>query len=84
MAITKETEIGKMEVVTEYKHIQVRTDTVIKEDGKELSRTFHRHVIKPDISETLNIDGEFLGKSGFEFTSLNIISFIFKQKKTVP
>ena len=51
MAITKETEIGKMEVVTEYKHIQVRTDTVIKEDGKELSRTFHRHVIKPDISD---------------------------------
>ena len=51
MAITKETEIGKMEVVTEYKHIQVRTDTVIKEDGKELSRTFHSHVIKPDISD---------------------------------
>ena len=51
MAITKETEIGKMEVVTEYKHIQVRTDTVIKEDGKELSRTYHRHVIKPDISD---------------------------------
>jgi hypothetical protein len=51
MAITKETEIGKMEVDTEYKHIQVRTDTVIKEDGKELSRTYHRHVIKPDISD---------------------------------
>ena len=51
MAITKETEIGKIEVVTEYKHIQVRTDTVIKEDGKELSRTYHRHVIQPDISD---------------------------------
>ena len=50
MAITKETEIGKMEVVTEYKHIQVRTDTVIKEDGVELSRTYHRHVVTPDIS----------------------------------
>ena len=50
MAITKETIIGKMEVVTDFKHIQVRTDTVIREDGVELSRTFHRHVIHPDIS----------------------------------
>jgi len=50
MAITKETIIGKMEVVTDFKHIQVRTDTVIREDGVELSRTFHRHVIQPDIS----------------------------------
>ena len=50
MTITKETIIGKMEVVTDFKHIQVRTDTVIKEDGVELSRTFHRHVVTPDIS----------------------------------
>ena len=50
MAITKETEIGRIEVVTEFKHIQVRTDTVIKEDGVELSRSFHRHVIQCDIS----------------------------------
>ena len=50
MAITKETEIGKMEVVTAFKHIQVRMDTVIKEDDKELSRSYHRHVITPDIS----------------------------------
>jgi hypothetical protein len=50
MAITKTTEIGKIEIVTEYKHIQVRMDTVIKEDDKELSRSFHRHVITPDIS----------------------------------
>jgi hypothetical protein len=50
MAITKETEIGKIEVVGIYKAIQVRTDTVIKEDGTELSRSYHRHVIHPDIS----------------------------------
>ena len=50
MAITKETEIGRIEVVTEFKHIQVRTDTVIKEDGVELSHKFHRHVITCDIS----------------------------------
>ena len=40
MAITKTTEIGKIEVVSEYKHVQVRTDTVIKEDGVLISRTF--------------------------------------------
>jgi len=50
MAITKEAEIGKIEVVGEHKHIQVRMDTVIKEDGVELSRTPHRHVIQCDIS----------------------------------
>jgi hypothetical protein len=50
MAIIKETVIGKIEVVGEYKAIQVRTDTIIKEDGTELSRSFHRHVINPHIS----------------------------------
>ena len=47
MAITKTTEIGKIEIVSEYKHVQVRTDTVIKEDGVELSRKYHRHVLTP-------------------------------------
>ena len=51
MALTKITEIGKMEVVTEFKHIQVREDVVIKEDGVELSRAFKRHVVTPDISD---------------------------------
>ena len=48
MAITKTTEISKIEVVGEYKQVQVRTDTVIKEDDKEISRSFHRHVLSPD------------------------------------
>ena len=48
MAITKETEIAKIEVVGEYKAVQVRTDTVIKEDGKEISRSTHSHVVHPD------------------------------------
>ena len=48
MAIIKETEIAKIEVVGQYKVIQVRTDTVIKEDGKEISRSPHRHVVHPD------------------------------------
>ena len=47
MAITKETEIAKIEVVGEYKAVQVRTDTVIKEDDAEISRSTHRHVLHP-------------------------------------
>ena len=49
MAITKRTEQDKIEVVGEFKHIQVRTATVIEEDGVELSRSFHRHVVAPDL-----------------------------------
>ena len=45
MAITKELIEDKIEVVGNYKTIQVRTATVIKEDGVELSRSFHRHVV---------------------------------------
>ena len=48
MAITKETQIGKIEVVGKYKSVQVRTDTVVMEDGEELSRKYHRHVLHPD------------------------------------
>ena len=54
MAITKETKIEKIEVVGEYKAVQVRTDTVIKEDGTEISRSYHRHVLTPD----MDISGE--------------------------
>ena len=43
MAITKETIVEKIEVVGEYKSVQVATDTVIKEDGTEISRSRHRH-----------------------------------------
>ena len=48
MAITKETQIGKIEVVGKYKSVQVRTDTVVMEDGEELSRKYHRHSLMPD------------------------------------
>ena len=48
MAITKEVVQDKIEVVGEFKHIQVRTATVIKEDGVELSRSFSRHIVAPD------------------------------------
>ena len=49
MAITKTTEVPKIEVVKDW-NIQVATDTVIKEDGTEISRSRHRHVIVPFVS----------------------------------
>ena len=48
MALTEETVQDKIEVVGDFKHIQVRTATVIKEDGVEISRSFHRHVVAPN------------------------------------
>ena len=46
MALTEETIQDKIEIVGEFKHIQVRTATVIKKDGVEISRSFHRPVIE--------------------------------------
>ena len=45
MAITKETVEDKIEIVGDYKSIQVRTATIIKADGVELTRSFHRKVL---------------------------------------
>ena len=63
MAITKSTENDKIEVVSRW-NIQVRKATIIKEDDKELTRSFHRKVLVPgtlDASDNLvatNISGE--------------------------
>ena len=46
MAITKEIVEDKIEVVGDYKNEQIRTATVIKEDDKELTRSFHRKVLE--------------------------------------
>ena len=55
MAITKEAVVEKIEVVGEFKKIQVATDTVIKEDDVEISRSRHRHVLAP-FSSSVNGD----------------------------
>ena len=46
MAITKEIVQDKIEIVGDYKNIQLRTATIIKEDGVEINRSFHRYVIE--------------------------------------
>ena len=50
MALTKSTLNDKIEVINngDWSSVQVRTATIIAEDGTEISRTFHRHVVAPD------------------------------------
>ena len=62
MALTKTTVEDKIEVVGDFKAIQVRTDTIVKEDGTEISRTYHRRVIQ---------SGE-LNEAGNGYVSTNI------------
>ena len=47
MALTESIEYDKIEIVTQYKHVQVRKATVIKKDGTELTRSFERFVLDP-------------------------------------
>ena len=49
MALSESIEYDKIEVVGQHKHVQVRKATVIKKDGKEITRSFHRYVLTPDI-----------------------------------
>jgi hypothetical protein len=58
MALTKTVEYDKTEVVGEYKAVQCREATIIREDGVELSRSFNRHVLHPS-SIVKNADGTF-------------------------
>jgi len=47
MALTERTVQDKIEIVGDFKHIQVRTATIIERDGVEISRSFSRHVVSP-------------------------------------
>ena len=62
MAITKEIAVDKIEVL-EMGQVQVRAATKIMEDGNELNRSFHRHVVEPSVKngdtwEDTDISGE--------------------------
>ena len=65
MALTESIEYDKIEVVGEYKLVQVRKATVVKKDGTELARSFHRYTLDPgtlDASDNLvenPLDKEF-------------------------
>ena len=47
MALEEVIEYDKIEIVGQYKHVQVRKATVIKKDGAELTRSFNRYVLAP-------------------------------------
>ena len=56
MALTESIEYDKIEVVGQYKHVQVRKATIIKKDGTEITRTFERFALNPgtlDASDNL-------------------------------
>ena len=48
MALSKQTTEDKIEIVGDFKHIQIRTKTSVMEDGVELSASFHRHTLAPN------------------------------------
>jgi len=57
MALTERTEEDKIEIVGPFKHVQVRTATIIERDGVEISRSFHRHIVQPG-NDTTNESAE--------------------------
>jgi len=70
MAITKTQVNDKIEVLTlavGYPIIQVRQATIIAEDGVEISRTFHRHVLTPD-ADLSAADADVAAIAGAVFT----------------
>jgi len=52
MALTETTIDDKIEIVSDFKFIQVRSARVIYDDGTEISRSFSRRVIAPDADIT--------------------------------
>jgi hypothetical protein len=49
MALAESIEYDKIEVVGQFKNVQVRKATVITKDGTELTRSFERYVLTPDM-----------------------------------
>ena len=70
MALTEETENDKIEVVSmgAWKVVQVRKATIIKKDGVEVSRSFHRHVVSPT-DDTTNEDADVQAICNATFTA---------------
>ena len=80
MALTKEIVNDKYEVVSVHKHIQVRTATVVKEDGVELSRSFSRRVLTPDM-DVSGEDAEIKGMADALWTVKAVQELSAKLKK---
>jgi len=64
MALTERFENDKIEVVGQYKTIQVRRADIVERDGVEIARTFHRHSLHPGTLDTDNnlVDTDISGE----------------------
>ena len=71
MAITKEVKYDKTEIVGDYKAVQCREATIIKENGVEISRSFHRHTLQPS-SCVANRDSDGVLDGTFTHTDTDI------------
>tara|TARA_A100001515_G_scaffold110950_1_gene92022 strand:+ start:497 stop:748 length:252 start_codon:yes stop_codon:yes gene_type:complete len=74
MALTEETLVDKIEVVGDFSHVQVRTATVIKRDGEEVTRSFSRHIVAPGDSYA-NEDSKVQGVCGVVHTQAVIDAY---------
>ena len=78
MALTEKTIIDKIELV-ENNSIQVRTATIIQKDGLELTRTYHRHVVKPT-DDIANEDAKVQAIANAVWTPEVIAAYVELQK----
>ena len=71
MALAESIEYDKIEVVGQYKHVQVRKATVIKKDGTELTRSFERYVLDPGtLDDSDNLVDTDLSKEPAEVSAI--------------
>lgn len=85
MALTKEVKNDKIEVLqldAGYPVIQVRTATIIKEDGVAISKTFHRHVLTPD-ADLESEDADVVAVAAQVFTADAIDAYAVAQSEGV-
>ena len=80
MALSKEVKCDKYEIVSEFKHIQCRTATIVKEDGVELSRSFNRRVLTPDM-DVSGEDAEIKGMTAALWTDAVKADWFLHQHK---
>ena len=57
MALTESIEYDKIEVVGQYKIVHVRKATVVKKDGTDLARSFHRYTLDPGTLDASSVPG---------------------------
>ena len=84
MALEKTIIDDKIEIVSDYKHLQVRTATIVSEDGNELSRSFHRRVLHPD-DDVSGESAEIRGIAAAVWTdSVKAAWQTFQESQTLP